>query len=31
MQIANTGHLGFLERHDAVNKAVLDFFGGTLI
>ncbi len=31
VQIANTGHLGFLERHDAVNKAVLDFFAGTLI
>lgn len=31
VQIANTGHLGFLERHDAVNKAILAFFAGTLI
>lgn len=31
VQIANTGHLGFLERHDALNKVVLDFFAGTLI
>ena len=31
LQIANAGHLGFLERPDAVNKAILDFFAGTLI
>jgi pimeloyl-ACP methyl ester carboxylesterase len=31
VQIANAGHLGFLERHEAVNKAVLDFFAGTLL
>lgn len=31
VQIANTGHLGFLERHDSVNRAMLDFFAGTLI
>lgn len=30
LQIANTGHLGFLERHDTVNKAMLDFFAGAL-
>ena len=31
VQIANAGHLGFLERPEAVNKAMLDFFAGTLI
>lgn len=31
IQIANAGHLGFLERPDAVNKAMLEFFAGTLI
>jgi pimeloyl-ACP methyl ester carboxylesterase len=27
LQIPNTGHLGFIERPDAVNAAVLEFFG----
>jgi pimeloyl-ACP methyl ester carboxylesterase len=31
IQIGNTGHLGFLERPDAVNKAILQFFAGTLV
>ncbi len=31
IQIANTGHLGFLERPDAVNPAMLDFFAGRLL
>ena len=31
VQIANAGHLGFLERYEAVNKATLDFFAGTLL
>ncbi len=31
VQIANAGHLGFLERPDVVNTAMLDFFAGTLI
>ena len=31
VQIANAGHLGFLERPDAVNTAMLQFFAGTLI
>ncbi len=31
VQIANTGHLGFLERPDAVNRTILEFFAGTLI
>jgi pimeloyl-ACP methyl ester carboxylesterase len=31
VQIANAGHLGFLERYEAVNKVVLDFFAGTLL
>jgi pimeloyl-ACP methyl ester carboxylesterase len=31
VQIANAGHLGFLERPDAVNRAMLQFFDGTLI
>lgn len=31
VQIANAGHLGFLERHEAVNRAMLDFFAGTLL
>lgn len=31
VQIANAGHLGFLERHEAVNKTMLDFFAGTLL
>ena len=28
LEVADTGHLGFLERPHAVNKAVLDFFAG---
>lgn len=31
LQIANAGHLGFLERPDAVNSAMLDFFAGMLV
>jgi pimeloyl-ACP methyl ester carboxylesterase len=31
VQIANAGHLGFLERPEAVNTAMLQFFGGSLI
>ena len=31
VQIANAGHLGFLERPDAVNRTILEFFAGTLI
>ncbi len=31
IQIANTGHLGFLERPEAVNSAILDFFAGRLL
>lgn len=31
LQIANAGHLGFLERYDAVNKTILDFFAGQLL
>jgi pimeloyl-ACP methyl ester carboxylesterase len=31
IQIANAGHLGFLERPDPVNNAMLQFFAGTLI
>ena len=31
VQIANAGHLGFLERPEAVNSAMLQFFAGTLI
>lgn len=31
IQIANAGHLGFLERPDAVNRAMLEFFAGTLL
>lgn len=31
VQIGHTGHLGFLERPDTVNTAILDFFGGTLV
>ena len=31
VQIANAGHLGFLERYDPVNRAMLDFFAGTLV
>ena len=31
VQIANAGHLGFLERHEAVNRAMLDFFAGALM
>jgi pimeloyl-ACP methyl ester carboxylesterase len=27
LEIADTGHLGFLERPQAVNSAILDFFG----
>jgi pimeloyl-ACP methyl ester carboxylesterase len=28
LEIADTGHLGFLERADAVNSAILNFFAG---
>jgi len=31
IQIANAGHLGFLERPDVVNNAMLGFFAGSLI
>jgi pimeloyl-ACP methyl ester carboxylesterase len=31
IQIANAGHLGFLERPDPVNNAMLQFFAGTLL
>ena len=31
VQIANAGHLGFLERPDPVNAAMLQFFAGTLL
>ena len=31
VQNANAGHQGYLERPEAVNKAMLDFFAGTLI
>jgi pimeloyl-ACP methyl ester carboxylesterase len=31
VQIANAGHLGFLERPGPVNAAMLDFFAGTLL
>lgn len=31
VQIANAGHLGFLERPDAVNSVMLEFFAGTLV
>lgn len=31
IQIGHTGHLGFLERPDTVNSAMLDFFAGTLV
>ena len=31
IQIANAGHLGFLERPDVVNKAMLEFFAGSLM
>ena len=31
IQIGSTGHLGFLERPDVVNKSILQFFGGTLV
>lgn len=31
VQIANAGHLGFLERPDAVNTTILEFFAGTLL
>ncbi|MCB0925581.1 MAG: alpha/beta hydrolase [Mycobacterium sp.] len=31
VQIANAGHLGFLERPDPVNATMLQFFGGTLL
>ena len=31
IQIANAGHLGFLERPDSVNNAMLQFFAGTLL
>lgn len=31
VQIANAGHLGFLERPETVNTAMLDFFAGALI
>ncbi|OBB23893.1 bromoperoxidase [Mycolicibacterium peregrinum] len=29
LEIADTGHLGFLERPNAVNSAILDFFAGS--
>jgi pimeloyl-ACP methyl ester carboxylesterase len=28
LQIPDTGHLGFIERPDAVNTAALQFFAG---
>ncbi|MCX2933398.1 alpha/beta hydrolase [Mycobacterium sp. CVI_P3] len=31
VQIGHTGHLGFLERPETVNTAMLDFFAGTLV
>ena len=31
IQIANAGHLGFLERPDVVNNAMLEFFAGSLM
>jgi pimeloyl-ACP methyl ester carboxylesterase len=31
VQIANAGHLGFLERHEVVNRTMLDYFAGTLM
>jgi len=31
IQIANAGHLGFLERPDPVNNAMLQFFAGALL
>lgn len=31
IQIGHTGHLGFLERPDTVNNAILQFFAGTLV
>jgi len=31
VQIANAGHLGFLERPDVVNTTMLDFFAGRLL
>lgn len=31
VQIANAGHLGFLERPDTINSAMLQFLSGTLI
>jgi pimeloyl-ACP methyl ester carboxylesterase len=31
VQIANAGHLGFMERPDTVNAAMLQFLSGTLI
>ncbi|MBV9514745.1 MAG: alpha/beta hydrolase [Mycobacteriaceae bacterium] len=31
VRIAHTGHLGFLERPDAVNAAILQFFAGMLL
>jgi len=31
VQIANAGHLGFMERPDTVNSAMLQFLSGTLI
>jgi pimeloyl-ACP methyl ester carboxylesterase len=31
VQIANAGHLGFMERPDTVNAAMLQFLAGTLI
>ena len=30
LQIPDTGHLGFIERPDAVNAAALEFFGGAV-
>ena len=31
VQIANSGHLGFMERPAPVNSAMLQFFAGTLV
>lgn len=31
IQIAHAGHLGFLERPETVNAAMLEFFAGTLV
>ena len=31
LQIPDTGHLGFIERPDAVNAAILQFFADTRV